>query len=150
MPVPLVQNPGSGKSRKRAGRGHSAGRGKTCGRGMKGQKSRSGGAKAAHFEGGRTPAYRHLPKLPGFKRTNQVRFYPVNVGSIKDIPEDGVVDFAFLATQGLLPKKPMPVKILGNGEVTVKATFRAHAFSKTAREKIEAAGGICEEVGGGH
>ena len=150
MPIPLVQSPGSDKSRKRAGRGHSAGRGKTCGRGMKGQKSRSGGTKAAHFEGGRTPAYRHLPKLPGFKRTNQVRFYPVNLGSIKDIPEDGVVDFAFLATQGLLPKKPLPVKILGQGEVTVKAVFRAHAFSKTAREKIEAAGGTCEEVGGGH
>jgi len=116
---------------------------------MKGQKSRSGGTKAAHFEGGRTPAYRHLPKLPGFKRTNQVRFYPVNLGSIKNIPEGGVVDFAFLATQGLLPKKPLPVKILGQGEVAVKATFRAHAFSKTAREKIEAAGGACEEVGGG-
>lgn len=150
MPIPLVQNSGSGKSRKRAGRGHGSGRGKTCGRGMKGQKSRSGGTKASHFEGGRTPAYRHLPKLPGFKRTNQVRYHPVNLGSIKNIPEDGVVDFAFLATQGLLPKKPLLIKILGQGEITVKAVFQAHAFSKTAREKIEAAGGTCEEVGGGH
>ncbi len=150
MPIPLVQNPGSGKSRKRLGRGHSAGQGKTCGKGMKGQKPRSGGTKGPHFEGGRSPAYRGMPKLPGFKRTHQTRYYPVNLGSIKDIPEGGVVDFAFLATQGLLPKKPMPVKILGQGEVTVKATFRAHAFSKTAREKIEAAGGTCEEVDGGH
>jgi large subunit ribosomal protein L15 len=116
---------------------------------MKGQKPRSGGTKGPHFEGGRTPTYRNVPKLPGFKRTHQVRYYPVNLGSIKNIPEDGVVDYAFLATQGLLPKKPLPVKILGQGEIEVKATFRAHAFSKTAREKIEAAGGTCEEVGGG-
>ena len=96
------------------------------------------------------PAYRHFPKLRGFKQTNQIRYYPVNVGSIKDIPESGVVDFAFLARQGLLPRKPQPIKILGFGDLSVKATFCAHAFSKTARAKIEAAGGTCEEVGSGH
>ncbi len=147
MPIPLIQTPGTEKKRKRVGRGISAGQGKTAGRGMKGQKSRAGGTKGPHFEGGRMQAYRQMPKLPGFKRTNKVEFYPVNLRSIKDIPEGGVVDFAFLATQGLLPRKPMPVKILGHGDVTVAATFRAHAFSRSAREKIEAAGGKCEEVG---
>jgi large subunit ribosomal protein L15 len=147
MPIPLIQAPGTGKTRKRIGRGHGSGHGKTSGKGQKGQKSRSGGTKNASFEGGRMPAYRNLPKLPGFKRTNQVRFYPVNVGSIKNIPEGGLVDFGFLALQGLLPRKPMPVKILGHGEVSVRATFRAHAFSEAARTKIEAAGGKCEEVG---
>jgi len=149
MPIPLIQIPGAGKSRKRVGRGHGSGHGKTSGRGMKGQKSRSGGTKRSSFEGGRMPAYRQLPKLRGFQRSNQVRYYPVNLGSIKDIPEGGVVDFAFLAQRGLLPRKPLPVKILGHGEVTVSATFRAHAFSKAAQAKIEAAGGVCEEVGGG-
>lgn len=92
-------------------------------------------------------AYRNLPKLPGFKRSNQLRFYPVNLGSIKNIPDGGVVDFGFLAMQGLLPRKPLPVKLLGQGEIAVRATFRVHAFSKAAKAKIEAAGGTCEEVG---
>lgn len=147
MPIPLIQAPGTEKTRKRVGRGHGSGHGKTAGRGQKGQSSRSGGTKSAMFEGGRMPAYRNLPKLPGFKRTNQIRFYPVNIGSIKNIPEGGVVDFGFLAMQGLLPRKPLPVKLLGHGEIAVSATFRVHAFSRTAREKIEAAGGTCEEVG---
>lgn len=147
MPIPLIQAPGTGKSRKRVGRGHGSGHGKTSCRGQKGQGSRSGGTKGPMFEGGRMAAYRNLPKLPGFKRSNQLRFYPVNLGSIKNIPDGGVVDFGFLAMQGLLPRKPLPVKLLGQGEIAVRATFRVHAFSKAAKAKIEAAGGTCEEVG---
>lgn len=133
--------PGSKKKRKRVGRGISAGQGKTAGRGTKGQGARSGGGKGPYFEGGQLPLVRRLPFKRGFTNINKIYYKPVNVGSFASFKNGTEVDPEFLVAEGLLKKASDPVVILGGGDVSVKLTVKAHRFSSSAKEKIEAAGG---------
>lgn len=132
----------------RKGRGHGSGNGKTAGRGHKGQKARSGGKVRMQFEGGQMPLYRRLPKR-GF---NNKRFAPhyheLNVSDLNKFEEGTVVDAQSVHESGVLtiPKVNDGIKILGRGELNKKLTVRAAAFTATAREKIEQAGGKAEEV----
>jgi large subunit ribosomal protein L15 len=130
----LKPNKGAKKNKKRVGRGTSSGSGKTCGRGHKGQKSRSGGTKGIRFEGGQTPLYRRLPKR-GFHNYPFGKEYAViNVSDLNKF--DGEVNKEILKVAGLL-------KILGDGEIKKALAVTADKFSKTAKKKIEAAGGKC-------
>lgn len=130
----LKYKTGSKKKKKRVGRGTSSGFGKTCGRGHKGQKSRSGGTKGLRFEGGQTPLYRRLPKR-GFKNYPFKKVYAVlNVSDLAGY--EGEVNKETLKVSGLL-------KILGGGELTKALSVHADKFSKSAKEKIEKAGGKC-------
>ena len=140
--------PGSKRSRKRLGRGTGSGYGKTAGRGHKGAKARSGAKAHMTYEGGQMPLQRRLPRLKGIARgphtvARPKVYAPVNVGEIVDLSGDeiGVEE---LKAAGIVRKKEKLVKILGNGEIGRAVTVRAHAFSKTAKEKIEAAGGRAE------
>lgn len=143
----LKPAPGSRKERKRVGRGHSAGGGKRAGRGQKGQKSRSGSNRKPGFEGGQMPLLRRVPKLGGFTPRNRKVYAVVNVSALEDrFEKDGVVDPASLAKAGLIKKERESVKILGDGELKTSLTVRAHAFTRSAREKIEAAGGTAEVI----
>ncbi len=130
---------GARSSRKRVGRGHGSGRGKTSGRGHKGQKSRSGAAIPAWFEGGQMPLYRRTPKR-GFKPPHRTEWSIVNLGNLDRI-QGAEVDPQILVEHGLIRSTRQPVKILARGDIDRALTIRAHAFSATAREKIEAAGG---------
>lgn len=143
----LQPHPGAVKERKRVGRGIGSGHGKTCGRGHKGQKSRSGDRKMPPwFEGGQTPLHMRVPKR-GFVNPNRVEYTPVNVGILEKLFDDGAeITPEVLAEKGLCSKKDL-VKILGKGEVTKRFTVKAHAFSESAKEKIEKAGGTCEVIG---
>ncbi len=140
----LAPNPGATKERKRVGRGIGSGHGKTCGRGHKGQKSRSGDRKLPPgFEGGQTPLYMRVPKR-GFRSIRKIEYQVVNVGRINKLFEEGEeVTPETLAEKGLC-KKGDYIKILGDGNLEKKLTFKAHAFSKSAIEKIEKAGGSYE------
>jgi len=141
----LSPMPGSTHVAKRKGRGPGTGNGKTAGRGQKGQKSRSGGGVRVGFEGGQMPLARRVPKR-GFNNIFAKPLEAVNV-SVLDMFEDGaVVDAAALLESGVLSKCVYGVKILGNGEITKKLTVKANAFSASAKEKIEAAGGKAEVV----
>ena len=141
----LSPMPGSVHVDKRKGRGHGTGNGKTAGRGHKGQKARSGGGVRIGFEGGQMPLARRIPKR-GFNNIFAKPLEAVNV-SLLDRFEDGeVVDAAALLTRGILSKCTYGVKFLGEGDVTKKLTVKAAAFSATAKEKIEAAGGKAEVV----
>lgn len=137
----LRPNPGKNKKRKRVGRGISAGQGKTAGRGTKGQGARSGGGKGQYFEGGQLPLVRRLPFKRGFTNINKVYYTPVNIGVLADFEADIEIDPEVLAAVGLLRKATDPVVILGDGEVTTALNIKAHRFSSSAKEKIEAAGG---------
>jgi len=137
--------PGSRKKRIRAGRGISAGRGKTAGRGMKGQNARSGGGKGPYFEGGQLPLFRRLPTLRGFRNVNRVEYQPLNVGQLaQDFSAGDEVTPDALIERGYIRQNGGPVVILGDGEIDVALTVKAHRFSKSARAKIEAAGGTVE------
>ena len=130
---------------KRKGRGHATGNGKTAGRGHKGQKARSGGGVRVGFEGGQMPLARRIPKR-GFNNIFAKPLESVNV-SVLDRFEDGdVVDAGVLLAKGVLSKCRYGVKFLGNGDVTRKLTVKASAFSETAKQKIEAAGGKAEVI----
>jgi len=130
----LKPNQGAKKKKKRVGRGTGSGTGKTCGRGHKGQRSRSGGTKGLHFEGGQTPLYRRLPKR-GFKNYPFSKTYSViNVGDLNKF--DGDVNKETLQITGLF-------KVLGNGELKKALSIKADKFSASAKKKIEAAGGKC-------
>lgn len=141
----LKPTPGSHRDRKRVGRGEGSGLGKTAGRGQKGQKARSGGSIHPMFEGGQMPLHRRIPKR-GFTNVNRVEYQPVNVRELDRFDGDVTVDG--LKAAGLIGSKHKPVKILGVGEVEKALTVEAHAFSKSAREKIEAAGGSVSVLGG--
>ncbi len=140
----LAPAPGSRKNRKRVGRGPGSGMGKTSTRGHKGLKQRSGGSVRPGFEGGQMPIYRRLPKR-GFKN---LPFKTINaVLNVKDLDrfEDGsVIDIDMLRGAGLVKGRVDGVKILGTGELNKKFTFKNVLVSKTAQEKIEAAGGSIE------
>lgn len=143
----LAPNPGATKPKKRLGRGRGSGTGKTSGKGVKGQKARPGhhGARRA-FEGGQLTMARRYPKR-GFKNLFRVEAWPVNVGMLEEQFEAGsVIDVAALRARGLMPKKLKLVKVLGEGELTKKLTVKAHKFSATAKQKLEAAGGVAEVV----
>ena len=136
---------GSTKARKRIGRGNSSGHGTTAGRGTKGQLSRSGGGKGAGFEGGQQPLAMRLPKLPGFRNRNRVEYAPVNVGRLEVLFEDGdTVDTEALVAKGVIKHDYIPVKVLGDGELTKKLTVAVDKVSASAKAKIEAAGGKVE------
>jgi large subunit ribosomal protein L15 len=131
---------GAHKAKTRKGRGEAAGKGKTAGRGTKGTGAR--GTVPAGFEGGQMPLQRRLPKQPGFTPRNRVEFATVNVAKLDATFSDGdEVTPAALREHGLIRRGSAPVKVLGNGELSKKLTVSAHAFSGSAREKIDASGG---------
>lgn len=133
---------GSKKAKKRVGRGPGSGLGKTAGRGHKGQKSRSGYSRRLGFEGGQMPLVRRVPKR-GFTNIFRTEFTITNVGAMADL--EGNVTPESLANAGLVGRNK-PVKILGDGEISVALNVSAHKFSKSAKAKIEAAGGTCQEI----
>jgi large subunit ribosomal protein L15 len=143
--------PGSRRPRKRVGRGEGSGTGKTAGRGQKGYGSRSGAKDRARFEGGQMPIHMRMRKLRGPHKKQSMPFepfrthtQPVNLADIEARFEVGTeVTLAALAAAGLGTRKGIPVKVLATGELTKGLTVHAHAFSKTARERIESAGGSC-------
>jgi large subunit ribosomal protein L15 len=136
------------KKRKRAGRGIAAGRGKTAGRGMKGQRARSGGSLPAYFEGGQLPLVRKLPfaRGVGFRDPWRVRFTPVNLDRLAVFQEGAEVTPATLVETGIIKRADELVVILGHGELEYPLTVKAHRFSTSARDKIEAVGGVVEEL----
>lgn len=138
---------GSRKNRKRIGRGNSSGHGTTAGRGTKGQLSRAGGGKGPGFEGGQQPLAMRLPKLPGFRNPSRVEYAPVNVARLDGLFNDGdVVDGDSLVAKRVIKHNYIPVKVLGDGELTKKLTVKVDKVSASAKAKIEAAGGKVEEA----
>ena len=150
----LKPAPGSRRARKRVGRGEGSGKGKTAGRGHKGYGSRAGAKDRARFEGGQNPIHMRMRKLRGPNKKMSMPFepfrthtQPVNLADLERKFDDGAaVDLDSLRAAGLGTRKNVPVKILGRGELTKALTVHAHAFSKTARERIEAAGGVVQVV----
>lgn len=136
----LRVNPAAKKAPKRKGRGTATGQGKTAGRGMNGQNSRSGGGVRLGFEGGQMPLYRRIPKR-GFTNIWRVEYSPVNVSALNVFDDGAEVTKAAMAEKGLINKAGDLVKILGDGSIDKKLTVTADRFSKSASEKIEAAGG---------
>ena len=128
----------------RRGRGHGSGNGKTAGKGHKGQKARSGALRPG-FEGGQMPLYRRIPKR-GFTNRNTLDIVAINVSALEKFENGAVVDVAALKESGIVKNGRDGVKILGNGELTKKLTVKANAFSASAKEKIEAAGGSVEVI----
>ena len=141
----LSPEPGSRKTRTRRGRGLGSGLGKTSGRGQKGQNSRSGGGVRTGFEGGQMPLYRRLPKR-GFKNIFAKEYAEVNVSSLNRFEDGAVVDPVALIEEGILKNVLDGVRILGDGELTKKLTVKANGFTKSAEEKIKAAGGEVEVI----
>lgn len=137
--------PGSKKKRNRVGRGIGSGNGKTAGKGMKGQLSRSGGGKRPGFEGGQMPLVRLLPKR-GFHNKFATVYTAVNVDKLEVFEDGAVVNTEALIRAGIVKKVNDGVKIMGNGELTKKLTVQAAKFTKSAQEKIEAAGGKAEVI----
>ena len=136
---------GSTAVRKRVGRGIGSGNGKTAGRGHKGQWARSGGGVRPGFEGGQMPLARRLPKR-GFHNIFATEYAIVNLSALNVFEDGAEVTESELLAKGLVSKVKDGVKVLGNGELTKKLTVKAAAFSASAKEKIEAAGGKAEEV----
>ncbi|NCO65252.1 MAG: 50S ribosomal protein L15 [Candidatus Aquicultor secundus] len=142
----LSPAPGAVKKKKRVGRGPGSGHGKTATRGTKGQKSRSGGGKGPGFEGGQTPIYRRLPKLPGFRNPFKKVYELVNIDQLNIFDQGAVVDPVAMQQAGLIKKAMLPVKVLGRGEIEKGLTVKAREFSGSAVRKIEAAGGKVESL----
>lgn len=136
---------GSTKEGKRKGRGSGSGNGKTAGRGHKGQKARSGGGVRVGFEGGQMPLVRRVPKR-GFNNIFAKPLEAINVSSLNKFENGATVNVCDLLEMGILSKCEYGVKVLSNGVLTKKLTVRATAFSASAKEKIEAAGGKAEVV----
>ena len=143
----LKPAPGSRKNKKRVGRGMASGTGKTSGRGTKGQNARSGGGKGPFFEGGQLPLVRRLPFKRGFTNIHRIEYKPVNVSLLQERFGEGdqkEITPELLVEAGIIKRSDKAVAILGNGELTSALTVKAHRFSKSAQEKIEAAGGAVE------
>ena len=135
--------PGAHTPKTRKGRGEGS-KGKTAGRGTKGTKAR--GTVPASFEGGQMPLHMRIPKLKGFKNPNKVEFQVVNVATINNLfPEGGDVTISDLVAKGAV-RSGQPVKVLGQGEISVAVTVTANKFSSSARDKIDAAGGSTIEL----
>ena len=137
--------PGSNPKAYRKGRGNGSGNGKTAGRGQKGQWSRSGGGVRVGFEGGQMPLARRIPKR-GFNNIFAKPLEAINVSALNKFEDGAVVSANELLESGILSKCEYGVKILGKGEISKKLTVKANAFSASAKEKIEAAGGKAEVV----
>ena len=150
----LKPAPGSRKPRKRVGRGEGSGTGKTSGRGQKGAGSRSGSKSRANLEGGQMPIHMRMRKLRGPHMKKSMPFepfrthtQPVNLLDLEARFEDGAaVTVDAMQAKGLATRKDVPVKILAKGEISKALTVHAHAFSRAAREQIEAAGGTCQLI----
>jgi large subunit ribosomal protein L15 len=150
----LKPSPGSRKERKRIGRGEGSGTGKTSGRGHKGAGARSGSKRRVRFEGGQNPIHMRMRKLSGPTMKKSMPFekfrthtQPVNLRDLEARFDKGAeVTPDSLREAGLATRRAVPVKVLGQGELTKALTVHAHGFSKTAREKIEAAGGTCQLI----
>jgi large subunit ribosomal protein L15 len=140
----LSGNPGARRRKTRKGRGIAAGQGASCGFGMRGQKSRSGRSTRPGFEGGQMPLYRRVPKLKHFPLVNPTTYTVINVGQLAELKAGSQVNLDSLIKDGLLTGARTPLKVLGSGDLKVKLTVQAAAFSASARAKIEAAGGSCE------
>jgi large subunit ribosomal protein L15 len=143
----LKPRPGAKHRRKRLGQGESSGHGKTSGRGGKGQSARSGSSIRPGFEGGQMPLFRRMPKR-GFNNKRFATYYiGVNVEALNRFEDGATVDEAAMRGAGLANGKCDGIKILGDGELTKKVTVSAHAFSASAKTKIEAKGGSCQIIG---
>lgn len=142
-PHDLKPAPGATRDRTRVGRGEGSGKGKTAGRGTKGSKAR--GEVHLFFEGGQMPLIRRIPKLKGFTPPNRKVYGAVNVGELNDL-EGAELGPGELRAAGILRKRDKLVKVLGNGEMSRKVIVRAHAFSASAKAKIEGAGGTAEVI----
>jgi large subunit ribosomal protein L15 len=150
----LAPAPGSRRPRKRVGRGEGSGTGKTAGRGQKGAGARSGSKRRARFEGGQMPIHMRMRKLRGPHMKKSMPFepfrthtQPVNIASLESRFDAGAeVTIELLQANGLGTRKDVPIKVLANGELSKALTVHAHAFSASAKERIEAAGGTCKLV----
>ena len=143
----LKPRPGARHRRKRLGQGESSGHGKTSGRGGKGQTARSGSSIRIGFEGGQMPLIRRIPKRGFNNARHATRYIPVNLEALNRFDDGARVDENVLREAGLANGHASGVKILGDGELTKKLTISAHAFSASAKAKIEARGGACELIG---
>lgn len=141
----LRPNEGAVRKSKRVGRGMASGHGKTSTRGHRGEGQRSGNSRKAGFEGGQMPAYRKIPKLKGFKLINRIVYAEINVADINGM-EEKEISIEMLKLNGYFSQKYEELRVLGNGEIKRKVTVKARHFSKSAKEKIEAAGGKVELV----
>ena len=140
----LQSNAGARRRKLRKGRGIAAGQGASCGFGMRGQKSRSGRPTRPGFEGGQMPLYRRVPKLKHFPLVNPKSFTVINVSALNELKAESTVNLDSLVKKGLVTSPKNPLKVLGNGNLKVKLTVQASAFTASARSKIESAGGKCE------
>ncbi len=142
----LRPRPGAKHRRKRLGQGESSGHGKTSGRGGKGQTARSGSSIRIGFEGGQMPLIRRIPKRGFNNARHATRYLPVNLEALNQFEEGAHVNETTLRDAGLANGRGLGIKILGNGELTRKLAVSAHAFSASAKAKIEAKGGTCEVI----
>jgi len=145
----LKPAPGSHTPARRVGRGHGSGKGKTAGRGTKGQKSRAGASIPAWFEGGQTPLHVRTPKLHGFRNRGRVEYAAVNLGALTDAEAGTLITPDVLTHDGLMRRsktKSLPVKILGTGDAPKGVTIHAHAFSRSALDKLAAAGSTVQRI----
>jgi len=136
---------GAKKNRKRIGRGQGSGHGGTAGKGHKGQRARSGGTKKLGFEGGQMPLQRRIPKR-GFRSLHKEFYQLVKVGDLAVFPAGTLVDLGKMVEAGLIKNSREKVKILADGEIGVSLTVKAHAWSRTASQKIANAGGSLERL----
>jgi large subunit ribosomal protein L15 len=145
----LKPAPGSHTPARRVGRGHGSGKGKTAGRGTKGQKSRAGSSIPAWFEGGQTPLHIRTPKLHGFRNRGRVAYTAVNLAALAEAQAGTLITPDVLAHDGLIGRsktKALPIKILGNGDAPKGITIHAHAFSRSALDKLAAAGSTAQRI----
>ena len=142
----LKPQTGARRRKLRKGRGIAAGQGASCGFGMRGQKSRSGRPTRPGFEGGQMPLYRRVPKLKHFTLINPKHYTVINVAKLADLKAGSTVTLDSLVKAGIVTSPKHPLKVLGNGDLKVKLTVQAAAFTASARQKIEAAGGSCDVI----
>ncbi|MFN2216721.1 MAG: 50S ribosomal protein L15 [Anaerolineales bacterium] len=144
----LQPNPGSKKNRKRVGRGTASGKGKTAGRGTKGQSARAGSGGHLYRQGGNLPYFRRLPFLRGYGFTppNQVEYFEVNLEQLKDFEANSEITPESLMEANLVRNLRKPIALLGKGEISNPLKVQVHRITKSAREKIEAAGGSVELI----
>ena len=142
----LKPQAGSRRRKLRKGRGIAAGQGASCGFGMRGQKSRSGRPTRPSFDGGQMPPYRGVPRLKHFTVINPKNCTVISVAKLAELKAGSTVNIDTLVKDGLVTNPKHPLKVLGNGDLSVKLTVQAAAFTASARQKIEAAGGTCEEI----
>lgn len=136
--------PGATHKRKRVGRGIGSGMGKTSTKGHKGQKARTGASPRLGFEGGQTPLHRRLPQRPGFRNVNRKEYAVINLDDLEMFSAGAEISPKLLVNSGIIKNLKDGLKVLGNGELTKALTVRAHKFSKTAEQKLKAAGGTAE------